>query len=143
MLQLQVIRQNPQWVKERLAVKNFAELNLVDEVIGLDDERKKLQLEFDNAQAKINSSSKEIGQLMAKGNKDEAERKKQEVSTSKVSLEPINERLSLVEKQLQNELVRLPNLPSEKVPKGKTAADNEVVREGGNKPQLSADASPH
>src|SRR5438034_10219257 len=101
MLQLQVIRQNPQLVKERLAVKNFSEPALVDEIIRLDDERKKLQLEFDTTQAKVNSSSKEIGQLMAKGNKDEAEAKKQEVSALKVSLQPINERLSFVEKQLQ------------------------------------------
>jgi seryl-tRNA synthetase len=142
-LQLQVIRQNPEWVKERLAVKNFAEVNLVDEILRLDDERKKLQLEFDNLQAKVNSSSKEIGQLMAKGEKDKAEVKKQEVSTWKTSLQPISEKLGLVEKKLQDELVKLPNLPSEKVPKGKTPADNEVVREGGSKPQLVADALPH
>jgi seryl-tRNA synthetase len=143
MLQLQTIRQNPELVKERLTVKNFAEVNLVDEILRLDDERKKLQLEFDNTQAKVNSSSKEIGQLMSKGNKDEADARKQEVTTLKVLLQPINERLGLVEKQLQDELVKLPNLPSEKVPKGKTPADNEVVREGGNKPQLNTDALPH
>ncbi len=73
MLQLQVLRQNPQAVKERLAVKNFAELQLVDTIIALDDERKKLQLEFDNNQAKVNSTSKEIGGLMTKGQKEEAE----------------------------------------------------------------------
>ena len=143
MLQLQVIRQNSEWVKERLAIKNFAELNLVDGILRLDDERKKLQLEFDNTQAKINSSSKEIGQLMAKGNKDEAEARKKDVSALKISLQPINERLGLVEKQLQDELVKLPNLPSEKVPKGKTPADNEVVRENGGKPALGVDALPH
>src|SRR5258706_7614900 len=80
---------------------------------------------------------------MAKGNKDEADARKKEVSALKISLQPINERLGLVEKELQNELVKLPNLPSEKVPKGKTPADNEMVREGGNKPQLGADALPH
>jgi seryl-tRNA synthetase len=143
MLQLQVIRQNPAWIKERLAVKNFADVDLVDEILRLDEDRKKLQLEFDNLQAKVNSSSKEIGQLMAKGEKDQAEVKKQEVSTWKISLQPINERLNLMEKKLQDELVKLPNLPSGKVPKGKTPADNEVVREGGNKPQLAADALPH
>ena len=61
MLQLQVLRQNPQGVKERLAVKYFAESELVDVIIALDDERKRLQLEFDNNQAKVNSTSKEIG----------------------------------------------------------------------------------
>ncbi len=83
MLQLQVLRQNPQGVKDKLAVKHFAEPQLVDEIIALDDERKKLQLEFDNNQAKVNSTSKEIGALMAKGQKEEAETKKQEVATLK------------------------------------------------------------
>jgi seryl-tRNA synthetase len=143
MLQLQVIRQNPQWTKERLAVKNFSEVNIVDEIIRLDDERKKLQLEYDTTQSKINSSSKEIGLLMGKGNKEEAEKKKQEVATWKTSLQPINERLNVVERQLQDELVKLPNLPAEKVPVGKSPAENEVVREGGKKPELDSRAVPH
>jgi len=143
MLQLQVLRQNPEWVKERLAVKHFADTNLVDAVLSLDEQRKKLQLEFDNTQAKVNSASKEIGALMAKGNKDEAEAKKQEVASLKSSLQPISEKLNETEKQLHDTLVLLPNLPCEKVPAGKTPADNIVVREGGVKPQLSAGAAPH
>jgi len=73
MLQLQVIRQNPEWVKERLAVKNFTETELLDKILGLDEQRKKLQFEFENIQAKINSSSKEIGAIDGKRNKDNAE----------------------------------------------------------------------
>jgi len=143
MLQAAFIRNNTARVKERLAAKHFAELHLVDTIISLDDERKKLQLEFDNTQSKINSASKEIGQLMAKGNKAEAESKKQEVSAWKALLQPIHDKLAAVEKQLEEELVKLPNLPSEKVPPGKTPADNVVVREGGNKPKLPAAAVPH
>ncbi len=143
MLQLQVLRQNPQAVKERLVVKHFAEPQLVDAIISLDDERKKLQLEFDTNQAKVNSVSKEIGALMAKAQKDEAEAKKQEVATLKLSLQPISERLAVVEKQLHDELIKLPNLPSAQVPVGKTPADNVVVREGGIKPQLPAGSVPH
>jgi seryl-tRNA synthetase len=143
MLQLQVLRQNPQGVKERLAVKYFAESELVDVIIALDDERKRLQLEFDNNQAKVNSTSKEIGALMAKGQKEEAEAKKLEVATLKSTLQPITEKLSTVEKQLHDELVKLPNLPSARVPAGKTPADNLVVREGGVKPKLPAGSVPH
>src|SRR6185436_840408 len=143
MLQVAYIRNNKEEVKQRLAVKNFAELNLVDEILSLDEERKKLQLEFDSTQAKVNSTSKEIGQLMAKGQKEEAENKKQDVATLKSSLQPISDRLAIVEKQLQDVLVKLPNLPSDKLPPGKTPADNEVVREGGNKPQLETGAVPH
>src|SRR6185503_12720506 len=83
------------------------------------------------------------GQLMAKGEKAEAEVKKQEVSALKSSLQPISDKLSSVEKQLQEVLVKLPNLPSEKVPPGKTPADNIVVRAGGNEPKLPAGALPH
>lgn len=143
MLQLQVLRQNPQAVKEKLQVKHFAELQLVDTIISLDDERKKLQLDFDNNQAKVNSTSKEIGALMGKGQKDEAEAKKQEVAALKSTLQPISEKLAVVEKQLQDELVKLPNLPSDQVPIGKTPADNVVVREGGVKPKLPAGSVPH
>ena len=143
MLQVAYIRSNKEEVKQRLAVKNFAELGLVDEILTLDEERKKLQQEFDRTQAKVNSTSKEIGQLMAKGQKEEAENRKQDVATLKSSLQPISDRLAIVEKQLQDVLVKLPNLPSDKVPPGKTPADNIVVRAGGTEPKLSADALPH
>lgn len=143
MLQLQVLRQNPGWVKEKLTVKHFGDLSVVDTVLALDEERKKLQLDFDNNQAKVNSTSKEIGMLMGKGQKEEAEAKKQEVAALKNTLEPISLRLAEVEKQLQEELVKLPNLPSDLVPAGKHAADNVTVKEGGAKPTLYAEAVPH
>lgn len=143
MLQLQLIRQNAQWIKERLAVKNFKELELVDEIIAADEQRKKLQVEFDSTQAKINSASKEIGQLMSKGQKQEAEEKKKEVAALKETLDPIKEKLTGTESDLNDKLVLLPNLPSEKVPPGKTPADNVVVREDGAKPQLPSGSVPH
>lgn len=143
MLQLTVLRNNPDFVKERLAVRNFKEVNLVDEIIKLDDERKKLTFQFDDTKSKINAASKEIGMLMAKGKKDEAESNKKEVEIYKQQLGPVQENLSEVEKQLNDLLVRLPNVPSEKVPKGKTPEDNEIVRTGGNKPSLHQGAVPH
>ncbi len=143
MLQLQVLKQNPQAVKDKLAIKNFSELGLVDTIISLDDERKKLQLEFDTTQSKVNSTSKEIGALMGQGRSDEATAKRQEVATLKSALQPITEKLATVERQLQDELVKLPNLPSDLVPAGKTPADNVVVREGGKKPQLPEGSVPH
>ena len=143
MLQLQVLRQNPLAVKERLAIKHFTNLESVDKIIELDDERKKLQGEFDSNQAKVNSTSKEIGALMAKGQKDESEVKKQEVALLKSSLQPISEKLTVVAKQLHDELVKLPNLPSGEVPAGKTPADNVVVRKGGRIPQLPVGSVPH
>lgn len=143
MLQLAQLRQDPEGVKKRLQIKHFADISLVDTVLQLDDQRKKLQLDFDNTQAQVNSASKEIGMLMAKGQKEEAEARKTQVATLKESLQPIQEALRVAETQLQAELVKLPNLPSAKVPEGKTPADNVVVKEGGSKPELQAGAKPH
>jgi len=143
MLQVAFIRNNPELVKEKLAVKNFADTNLVDKLIDLDDERKKLQFEYEETQSKINSASKEIGQLMASGKKDLAEEKKSEVGKLKSALLPVNEKLSVIETTLHDELIKLPNLPHASVPKGKTPEENEVVREGGQKPALTKDAVPH
>src|SRR5215470_2714675 len=109
MLQLQIIRNNPEEIKKRLAIKYFNDSNLVDTIIGLDDERKRLQLNFDNKQANLNSSSKEIGQLMTRGKKEEAEAKKKEIAELKPLLQSITEKLNEIEKQLQDELVKLPN----------------------------------
>lgn len=143
MLQVQLIKQNPEEIKRRLAVKNFKELNLVDEIISLDDERKKLTFQFEEAKAKINATSKEIGMLMGKGLKVEAEAKKKEVESLKEILTPAQKGLEEIEKKLNEAVVLLPNLPSDKVPPGKTPEDNEVVRVGGTKPELYAGAVPH
>lgn len=143
MLQLQVLRQDPEAVKRKLAVKNFREPELVDRILSIDDQRKKLQAEFDRNQALVNSTSKEIGGLMARGQKEDAEKKKLEVASLKATLQPISDQLAAAEKQLQEELVKLPNLPADKVPAGTSPADNVVVREGGQKPQLPAGAVPH
>jgi seryl-tRNA synthetase len=143
MLQLALIRQDPDLVKKKLSIKLFNEPELVDRIIELDDLRKKLQYESDTTQSKMNSVSKEIGQLMAKRQNQEAEQRKQEVSSLKMLLQPINDKLSETEKQLQTELVKLPNLPSPQVPAGKSPADNVTVKERGNKPKLPDHSMPH
>ncbi|MEI2710257.1 MAG: aminoacyl--tRNA ligase-related protein [Chitinophagaceae bacterium] len=143
MLQVNVLRQNIESVKEKLLVKHFKQVELVDEVIALDDERKKWQLEFDTVQAKINASSKEIGNLMKQGNKQEADTLKLEVSNWKQEVEQYNQRLNEVEKTLQEKLVLLPNLPAEIVPIGKTPEENLNVKEVGTKPNLYEGAKPH
>jgi seryl-tRNA synthetase len=143
MLQVNLIKQNPEEVKKRLSVKNFKELNLVDEIISLDEERKKLNFQFDETKAGINAASKEIGQLMSKGKKEEAEAKKKDVENLKIKLEPVQQQLDVAEKKLTDLILRLPNLPSEKVPPGKIPEENEVVKMGGSKPELFAGAVPH
>jgi seryl-tRNA synthetase len=143
MLQVAYIRNNVDLVKKKLTLKNFGDLSIVDQVLDLDEQRKKLQLENDNTLSAINNASKQIGQLMGKGQKDEAEKMKQEVATLKNTLAPVAEKLASVEQTLQDTLVKLPNLPSDLVPPGKTPAENITVREGGKKPQLYSGAVPH
>ncbi len=143
MLQLAFIRQNRDLVKERLAVKHFADVNLVDQIIELDEQRRKTQLENDELAAKVNAASKEIGMLMGKGQKEEAEAKKAEVAQYKESSKSIADQLSTLEQQVNELLVRLPNLPSTLVPVGKTADDNVNVKESGAEPVLPANAKPH
>jgi seryl-tRNA synthetase len=143
MLQLAFIRQHPELVKQRLAVKNFPHPGLVDEVLQLDELRKRLQLESDTLQSLLNSASKQIGQLMAQGKSQEAEAKKREVSALKATLQPIGEELGRKAHQLQEALVTLPNIPSEQVPAGKSPADNVLVRQAGKMPELPVDAAAH
>jgi seryl-tRNA synthetase len=143
MLQISYIRQNAATVKERLAIKNFSDPLLVDGIIAADEEVRKLKVESEAIQATINAASKEIGMLMGKGEKEKAEGKKIEVTTLKTSAQQLTEQLSIAEKKLQDELVKLPNLPHLSVPKGKTPEENEVVRAGGTIPTLYAGATPH
>jgi seryl-tRNA synthetase len=143
MLQVSYLRENTDLAKERLGVKHFPQPGLVDTVIALDDERKALQAAFDDLQSKVNAASKEIGGLMAKGEKDKAEALKQEVAGWKVQLDPLKQKMAEVEASLQQTIVQLPNLPHPLVPVGKTPEENEVVRTGGVVPSLMEGAKAH
>ena len=143
MLQVNFLRQNTELAKKKLAIKHFANLNLVDEVVAIDDQRKQLQASFDDLQSKVNAASKEIGGFMAKGEKDKAEALKNDVAEWKKQLEPLKEKMTEVEASLQQVIVQFPNLPHDLVPLGKTPEENEVVRVGGEKPNLPANAEAH
>ena len=143
MLQISYIRQNTALVKEKLAVKNFGDISVIDKLLETDEQVRKLKTETETLQAGLNAASKEIGILMGKGEKEAAEKKKQEVTLHKNSLQNLIQQLADAEKLLHDELVLLPNLPHLSVPKGKTPEENEVVREGGVKPALTATAVPH
>jgi len=89
MLQVTYLRQHTQLAKDKLAIKHFSNVALVDQVIEVDDQRKRLQASFDDLQSKVNAASKEIGNHMAKGDKEQAEAIKQNVGTWKLALEPL------------------------------------------------------
>jgi seryl-tRNA synthetase len=143
MLQVTYLRQHTQLAKDLLAIKHFSNVALVDQVIEVDDQRKRVQASFDDLQSKVNAASKEIGNHMAKGEKVQAEAIKQNVGIWKLALEPLKIEMAEVEQQVQNLIVQLPNLPHALVPKGKTPEENEVVKEAGTTPALPAGALAH
>jgi seryl-tRNA synthetase len=143
MLQVNLIRKQKEWVLERLAVKHFKEPGLVDQIIGLDDKRRNLQTASEQRLARRNVASKEIGALMAQGRKDEAEARKQEVADLKAEIEGLEKELAAADASLHDMLVKLPNLPSEKVPAGASPEDNELVRQAGEIPVLPEGSVPH
>ncbi|RKD17188.1 serine--tRNA ligase [Pelobium manganitolerans] len=143
MLQVSYIRENKEEVLARLAVRNFAEPQLVEEVIHLDDQRKRTQAQADELLAKGNAAAKQIGELMRNGKKEEAEAIKAETSSNKEEVKALQDELAQIEHDLQQRLVQLPNLPHKSVPAGKTPEDNEVVLVNGDLPSLPKSALPH
>ncbi|HEY2581082.1 MAG TPA: serine--tRNA ligase [Mucilaginibacter sp.] len=143
MLQVSYIRDNREKVLERLAVKNFKQPLLVDEIIQLDEKRRQTQTNLDSISAEANAAAKQVGELMRAGKKDEAEIVKSKTSTWKEDIKQLGETLTSIEEELNQKLVLLPNLPHSSVPKGLTAEDNEVVLENGSVPALSPNAVPH
>ena len=143
MLQIQVLRQQTAWVKERLAVKNFASIGLVNEILEMDEAIRQLKIDTETSQAAQNAAAKKIGSFMAAGDKEAAELIKQEVAELKQAIGSDKEKLSALEKSFEEKLVLLPNLPNEKVPLGKLPEDNETVSTGGIIPELYEGAKPH
>ena len=143
MLQLNYIRENRDTVIERLAVKHFKETGLVDEIIHLDEDRRKIQAESDALSGEANAAAKQIGDLMRQGKREEADAVKSKSSGYKEQVRQLLDKLSVIEAQLNEKIVQLPNLPHQSVPAGVSADDNEVVLTNGEIPALSEDALPH
>ncbi len=143
MLPLSLFRQSEARILEGLRKKHFAEPELVQRIIQLDVSRRQLQGEAEAASAFINSSSKQIGALMGSGKRDDAEALKAQVAQRKGEEKDLGQKLTAADMELNELLVKLPNLPHDSVPEGKTPEENVVVREGGSKPDLSAQKLPH
>lgn len=143
MLPIHLFRQNKDLILEGLKKKNFKELDLVDKIVDIDERRRLLQVENDALSAEVNSASKMVGQHMAKGEKEQAEALKAQVSKNKDRAKEVNQKLAALEEEQHEALVRLPNLPHSSVPPGKTPEENEIVRIGGEMPDLSAQKLPH
>ena len=143
MLTLKVLRENPELVIKKLAVKNFDAREIVTRVIALDDNRKALQTESDALLSQQKQMAAQIGSLMKQGKREEAEAAKQEVAALKARSTELLAQADANNKELLDQLVLLPNLPCDQVPEGKSAEDNVVVRMGGEEPNLPENALPH
>lgn len=143
MLQVSFLRDEKTRVLEGLKKRNFKNLELVDEAILLDDERRKTQQELDSQLAEINKISKEIGILMKEGKKEEAENAKSTTAQYKESSKELTAKLSETETALQHILYQIPNIPYEKVKAGVSADDNEIVYQSHEVQGLGEGAIPH
>src|SRR5215217_831717 len=143
MLPITLFRQDKNLILEGLRKKHFRELDLVDRIVDTDEQLRKMKVEYDTVAAFINSSSKQVGQLMKEGKKEEADALKLQAKEKGVAQEEAAAEQKRLEEELYNLIIRLPNMPHSSVPEGKTPEENVVVREGGNKPDLSAQKLPH
>jgi len=143
MLNLKFIQDNPELVVEKLKRKNFDASQIVSEIIDLYKQKNKLQGEADSAKAEMNRISKEIGQLFREGKQEEANTAKARTSELKENIKKHDEDFNAIEAKVYELQVQLPNLPHELVPKGKGEEDNEVVKTGGEMPEMSEHVLPH
>ncbi|MCI9285775.1 MAG: serine--tRNA ligase [Muribaculaceae bacterium] len=143
MLTLQQIKEDPERIIARLAVKGFDGKQGVNDVIDFDDQRKSLQFQSDNLGAELKKKADSIGRLMKEGRRDEAEEVKKEVAAMKEQQKELNDRLTMTEKAIRDILLGMPNVPCDMVPEGLTAEDNVVEKTGGTMPVLPEGALPH
>jgi len=143
MLQIAYIRENKEDVVKRLNKKNMNAQEVVELVINLDEKRRSLQVELDNTLAESNKLSKDIGTLMKSGEKAKAEILKEKSTQFREKGKELTDLLNEVALELQEELYKLPNLPADIVPEGKTSEENLNVFEEGEVPKLHEGALPH
>ena len=143
MLTLKQLRENKEEAIRRLQKKGVDAAPIIARIEELDDKRKALQVELDNCLAAQNAAAKQIGALMAKGEKEAAEAKKAEVAGLKARSQQLKEESDRAAEELQSEIVLLPNMPSDIVPEGRTAEDNVVVKLVERESKISGEALPH
>jgi seryl-tRNA synthetase len=143
MLLINTLREQRDYVIERLALKHFKAAEIVDEILSIDAMRRTTQNELDSLLSDANQLARQIGDMMKAGKKAEAEDMKNKSSALKETSKKLQDALTELENKQQALLVQLPNMPSKLVPAGRTPADNEVVYEGGPLPKLKEGAKPH
>ena len=143
MLTLKILRENPDYVIERLAVRNLDAGPIVKQIVELDVHRRAAQTQSDALTAEQKKIAAGIGKLMQEGKKTEAEEIKKQAAQTKEKIKELNQEQESLEKELNDLLITLPNIPYKLVVPGKGEDENVLVREGGMIPELSSGALPH
>ena len=143
MLTLKLLRENPEFVIAKLAVKNFDAREIVEKINALDQNRRTLQVELDTCLAEQKKKAAQIGGLMKEGKREEAEAIKAEVAALKARSAEIERKSQENNSELDSLVVLLPNIPCDQVPEGRTAEDNVVVKQGNEIPDLGENKLPH
>lgn len=144
MLQINYLKENAEEAIQHLIRRNFAKAEeLVKTAISVDEKRRETQVESDKIKAEANSLAKEIGQLMKKGEKEQAEKVKSQTAELKQKDKILSAQLADFENELQEILYQIPNIPHPSVPVGNSDEDNEEIARYGEFPTLSENAKPH
>ena len=143
MLTLKLLRENPEFVIAKLAVKNFDAKEIVEKINALDQNRRALQVELDTCLAEQKKKAALIGGMMKEGKREEAEAVKAEVAALKARSAEIEKKSQENNSELESLVVLLPNIPCDQVPEGKGAEDNVVVKQGNEIPELGENSLPH
>ncbi len=144
MLQVATIRERREKVITGLKKRGLKDVEeLLDKVIKFDDDRKDYQQRADDLKAKSNVESKRVGELMKSGKREEADSIKDLITKGKEEIKTLEQAQQESEASLKEYLYKVPNVPHEKVPAGKTPEENINVYQHGEIPHLPADALPH
>jgi len=143
MLEISVIKENPQEVINRLAIKNIDASGTINKILELDTLRRETQKKLDDNLSELNQINKEIGILFKTGKTAQANELKEKTAQTKLQAKELDTLLEGTVGQMNNLLIQLPNMPHPSVPKGKSAEDNEVVHQEGNIPDLPKGSLPH
>lgn len=143
MLQIQIIRENPEQVIERLKVKNFDATELIQNILELDTQLRQLKKNLDNNLMEQGKIAKSIGQMFKEGKREEAEKMKAQTAELKAQEKEMQAELEAKNKKINEMMVLLPNMPHASVPLGKGAEDNEVVYQEGDATPMGDNCLPH
>jgi seryl-tRNA synthetase len=143
MLQTSFIRENRDLVVERLSVRGLDAAVMVDKVITLDEKRRATQTELDSTLAESNRIAKDIGGLFKQGKAEEANAAKVTAGELKERSSTLQDEMATIQKEMNELLYLLPNLPHPSVPSGKSDEDNEEVSKHGSKPSFGFEPLPH